>query len=168
MNMTCITCHTEKPETDFYALPRRRGRGECKQCHNERTRAWERAHPERAGQRTRRWIEKNREKYLETRRRAHLRRTYGLSPEIVQALIEKQGGGCGLCGTVEPGPRGWNVDHDHSCCPGELTCGTCVRGILCMSCNIKLGHYEAIASNPRLSAYLRSSVWDNGAPVAAG
>lgn len=37
-----------------------------------------------------------------------------------------------------------------------------------MSCNIKLGHYEAIASNPRLSAYLRSSVWDNGAPVAAG
>lgn len=31
------------------------------------------------------------------------------------------------------------VDHDHSCCPGEYTCGKCLRGITCGACNKMLG-----------------------------
>lgn len=49
------------------------------------------------------------------------------------------------------------VDHDHGCCPGVASCGRCVRGLLCGTCNsmLGLGH-----DNPEVlenaAAYLRS------------
>ena len=33
-----------------------------------------------------------------------------------------------------------SIDHDHACCKGKTSCGKCVRGILCISCNATLGH----------------------------
>ena len=35
------------------------------------------------------------------------------------------------------------VDHDHSCCPGPNSCGACIRGLLCGSCNVALANLEA-------------------------
>lgn len=37
-----------------------------------------------------------------------------------------------------------HVDHDHACCPGTRSCGLCVRGILCPTCNTRSGVVEAL------------------------
>lgn len=46
---------------------------------------------------------------------------------------------CEACGSPASPPH---VDHDHACCPGNYSCGGCLRGVLCPSCNIALGWLE--------------------------
>ncbi|MFG3338160.1 endonuclease domain-containing protein [Streptomyces tendae] len=76
----------------------------------------------------------------------HVERMYGLPRESFAALLALQGGGCAICGAVEAGyGRRWHIDHDHDCCPGERSCGQCVRGILCLTCNARgLPWYEGL------------------------
>lgn len=31
------------------------------------------------------------------------------------------------------------VDHDHDCCTGAHSCGSCIRGLICRVCNVGLG-----------------------------
>lgn len=79
-------------------------------------------------------------------------RQYGISLAMYREMLAKQGGGCAVC-EVKPQPGGKNfaVDHDHACCPGMTTCGSCLRGILCAACNIALGH---IREDPAYAALL--------------
>lgn len=75
---------------------------------------------------------------------------YGLTPESLNSLLEKQGRVCGMCsGHLND----WAVDHDHSCCPGYRSCGKCVRGVLCGPCNRALGHFEKVRDSA--TEYLR-------------
>ena len=67
-----------------------------------------------------------------------LRRQYKLTPQTYDAILVSQGGVCMICKTPPIGKR-LSVDHDHACCPGEVTCGECVRGLLCHNCNWWLG-----------------------------
>jgi hypothetical protein len=67
---------------------------------------------------------------------------YHMTLEQLDALLVSQGGRCAGCGCTEPrgGPWAtWAVDHDHSCCARQGSCGKCVRGILCNLCNQALG-----------------------------
>ncbi len=111
----CTDCGCERPLSDFYI--RRSGRSlgrptgaRCKAHHNRATRDRKIA-----------W-------------------QYGLSPSQYDAMLASQEGGCALCGSTSPGGMGaFHVDHDHSCCPGKVTCGECVRGLLCTKCNAAIG-----------------------------
>lgn len=64
-------------------------------------------------------------------------RLHGLTPGEWTDILDRQGGACRGCG--ETAPKAWHTDHDHACCPGEYSCGKCVRGILCQACNVTLG-----------------------------
>lgn len=78
-------------------------------------------------------------------RLAHAKRVadvYSITPEQYAALLAHQGGSCYVCRRV-PRSKRLAVDHDHSCCPGPTSCGRCVRGLLCRSCNRDvLGHLK--------------------------
>lgn len=71
----------------------------------------------------------------------HRRTRFQLTDEQYKNLLETQGSACAICGSPEPGGlRGWQVDHDHSCCAGKKSCGKCIRGLLCLRCNALLAH----------------------------
>lgn len=69
-------------------------------------------------------------------RRSALKNNYGITPEQWDDLFQSQGGKCASCGDVPPedAKRRFHVDHDHST--------GAVRGILCHSCNVALGHLK--------------------------
>lgn len=92
------------------------------------------------------------------------KRRYGITLERRAEMLESQGG-CAICMTGYPGPKGWVLDHDHSCCSGESskTCGKCIRGVLCGRCNLGIGLLNDSAQTlDAAAAYLRSSVRDKG------
>jgi hypothetical protein len=84
---------------------------------------------------------------------------YGITQDLYDAILARQGGVCAICSTCIPSShrKYFFVDHDHSCCPGLKSCGKCVRGLLCSSCNSGMGQ---LGDDPvRLEAaatYLRS------------
>jgi hypothetical protein len=77
------------------------------------------------------------------RRQAYKLLRYGLTQELFNRLLAAQGNTCGMCRMPFDDNQPIFIDHDHACCPAEKTsCGTCVRGLLCLSCNTALGHIE--------------------------
>ena len=71
--------------------------------------------------------------------REHYRfKKHGTTKEAFMALIEEQGNACAIC--EQPGT--WEtlvIDHDHSCCDKQFSCGNCIRGALCRKCNTAIG-----------------------------
>ncbi|WP_093608362.1 endonuclease domain-containing protein [Streptomyces indicus] len=91
-------------------------------------------------------------------------RRYGLTIWQMNAILRVQDDECAICG-LHPGDGGmegvsyWHVDHDHSCCDMAGSCGRCVRGLLCRTCNLRgVAWYERLPSEardwPRMNAYL--------------
>jgi len=99
------------------------------------------------GTRCREWArELGRAKYhrdLERRRayhrEYHRRYKFGLPKGGIEALLESVGWACEICSkTLDV--KSARLDHDHSCCPATgRTCGECLRGILCNTCNTGIG-----------------------------
>lgn len=95
---------------------------------------------------------------LEAMKDRGLRAAFGITTAQAFSMMEAQGG-CGWCGVAlvslpltPSGRRQWHIDHDHACCPTHRTCGKCIRGILCRSCNHALGHLESSFGIERLLA----------------
>lgn len=71
----------------------------------------------------------------EKRRDTFLKSRYGISLSEFNAMLETQGGGCGICHSKTAGRKGtFIVDHCHS--TGKI------RGILCHKCNAGLGMFK--------------------------
>lgn len=82
-------------------------------------------------------------------------KTYGLSGADYAKLLAFQGGKCAICQKARGVVKALAVDHDHSCCPGPISCGRCVRGLCCGPCNqVILGRYPPEALQ-RAVAYLQ-------------
>ena len=72
--------------------------------------------------------------------RWRLSKKYGLPAGKYEEMLIEQAGRCAICLGPMTGTREPAVDHDHACCPGQRSCGRCVRGLLCRRCNSILGY----------------------------
>lgn len=72
----------------------------------------------------------------------------------VERWHEMREGGCAVCGSRDR----LCVDHDHSCCPGDTSCGECVRGVLCGPCNAAEG---MLGSDPNRALALAAYILTN-------
>ena len=80
----------------------------------------------------------------EQQRSQSLKYKYGLTLAQYNAMVDEQDGACGSCFVRT---EKLHVDHDHACCPGERSCGKCVRGLLCHNCNARV---VAMVENSRV------------------
>ena len=116
---TCKTCKVRKPREAFYNHPTMKDRKlpNCNVCHNAETRKYQ------------------------------LMRKYGLTVEQWYEIWNAQGQQCKVCGrttneeTPHQNAREFCVDHTHNSEP------FIVRGILCINCNLALGHAK---DNPEI------------------
>lgn len=127
----CNVCREVKPLSAFHKHAQHTDgrRNECIDCVSEKNHERYLTHKEEIKRRNGVWYHANKHKMRSTRRRAALRRVYGLQPEDYTRMYEEQGGVCAVC-RRDYGPV-LDVDHDHD--TGE------VRGLLCGPCNRALG-----------------------------
>lgn len=142
----CPRCGLSKPPEEW---PQRKTPGRppyCKPCQADWGRAYRAANRERVRSESRRQrlARIARDPIGELRREwnNHLKSKYSITADQFDAMMEAQNGLCGICGKPPVENRRLAVDHDHRCCPGPKSCGKCVRGLLCTSCNPKLGFFE--------------------------
>jgi hypothetical protein len=123
---TCTQCGETKPATtEFFHSDKSKSSGlapSCKVCKVAKTTDWMRRNPDKVR-------ESNRRNRAKMGRTYDLRKHYGITAEIYDAMFNAQGGVCAIC--KEP-PRGDGrlrlaVDHDHKTLRN--------RGLLCTMCN---------------------------------
>lgn len=140
----CYTCQEVKSLSEFPKHPKNNP-SRCKAC----KKIWYTEHRAKNGELLRKKDSEYRkerhasdpEKYKLADRRRQLKYSFNISLEDYEKMFETQGGLCGICGKTDTS-KNLAVDHDRRCCPGKRSCGDCVRGLLCGSCNPKLGFYE--------------------------
>jgi len=94
------------------------------------------------------------------RRSDALRKKFGIDADEWDTMFAEQGFRCANsgCKADHPSGSGWHLDHDRACCPGDVSCGKCIRGILCARCNMGLGHfYDDVDRLLGIISYLTSA-----------
>jgi len=134
----CPRCGEVKPLHDYPGSATKKVY--CRPCWRDVQREWRERNPEKH----RAYKRLSYERGDPAQRKAAARqRRWGLTAEALEEMLLRQGGCCAICPAIEPGGRGtWHIDHDHACCPGQRSCGRCVRGLLCNRCNVGLGQFR--------------------------
>jgi hypothetical protein len=124
----CNACNIWRQADRFFRSTKVAGglRTQCKECENARLTS-----PASCG--TAGWTK---------RQAAYLWTHYRMLPLQWEEMFTAQGGNCYICGVPALGQSA--VDHDHSCCPGPTTCGSCVIGIACRNCNTLEGSLQSL------------------------
>jgi hypothetical protein len=76
-------------------------------------------------------------------RKYRVKRIFNLTREQHLAILEKQNFKCAFPDCGENVTLFSSLDHNHACCPGNKSCGVCVRGVLCRSHNSGLSFFES-------------------------
>lgn len=114
----CSACGENKPISEFYKSSGRYYQRECKECTRIRKRKWYQT-------------EKGKRSSANTK----LKRRFGITLEEYEAMVEKAGGKCEICGTaLSYNDHRLVVDHDHE--------NGGIRGILCKACNLGIGNLQ--------------------------
>ena len=79
------------------------------------------------------WLKQNPTKDKEMKRKRRLKK-YGLTPNNYEQLLNKQNGGCAICGQKSAIGNNLSVDHNHKT--------GVVRALLCKRCNSVLGYVQ--------------------------
>jgi hypothetical protein len=157
---TCSMCKVTKPVSEFSYQNKTRGKlqSRCKGCcavefkryretdsGKEKFRQYKwRSRPEnkaRLAEQQRLYVLEHPDLVFKKKRKAHLKASFGMTPEDYDAILTAQKGVCAICGVDKPSAhrRHFYVDHCHT--TGKI------RGLLCSSCNTGLGHFK---DNPGL------------------
>jgi hypothetical protein len=110
-----MVCRVEQPLSSFHFRNVKKGyrQSVCKECHRIRKHEWDNQH---------------RPNLKDANRRAHLKRTYGITEEQYQEIFQKQNGNCAVCKRHQTVfKQRLAVDHNHK--TGQI------RGLLCNHCN---------------------------------
>lgn len=120
----CTRCGLLKPLEEYRKrLSRPGGTGsQCRVCMREQDQSYRQQDPAR-------------------QRKYNLLYYHSITTDRFDEILRSQDGTCAICNVDTPSGRGnWHVDHDHSCCPSNRSCGLCIRGLLCHHCNIAIGN----------------------------
>ena len=157
---TCLECGEEKPLDSFYKDKRRKDNHGiyCKLCWKVKYCSSDEHKAARRLAVKKHWDSKsNTVEFKQQRRTNQLKVLYNLTREQYDDLLSRQNNKCAICLSEFSDRRVPFVDHDHSCCKGNKSCGNCVRGLLCNLCNRALGYFQ---DNPatldKAAAYIRS------------
>lgn len=158
----CKVCGILKPLDEYYRSAGMKDghRHDCKACNLAakkarydsasavaRVKQWRVDNPERSAAYQSEY--RNRPERKRAMRDLYYRRTFGMTADDVDAMIEAQGGCCAICERQPERLGAWHVDHDHK--TGRI------RGVLCSRCNHAIGLLqEDRVLIERAAAYLRA------------
>ena len=143
---TCTKCKQEKVLAEFTKSKDCKG-GRCPRCTacaSKQRKEYRSQNPlvrERRNQRQREYRKKHKEQSKRWDRKFNLKRSFNITPEDYEKMLESQNGVCAICEgpekmTLRGKVKRLSIDHDHKT--------GVIRGLLCSACNTRLVHLEDI------------------------
>lgn len=141
----CVKCGEDSPIDQFpFVAGKNKRYGQCRPCRNAYAVEWRKKNPAAHKAAYQKAYQKRKHLVDEAR----LLRHFGMTSSEYDEMLQRQNHVCAVC--YSSSDRKLAVDHDHS--TGRI------RGLLCMSCNIILGHVKDDPIHLRsLAEYLEES-----------